>query len=125
MTTTRADFVDADLTIDVGAFQRDESVRYLCQRTGLDDPTGADIVAAAVGDLPLALASAAATIRRRLNPSYSGYVEQLSRYPLDEILPSAGGDYSRSTAAALMISMDDVERADNDGRALQLLQVMS
>jgi hypothetical protein len=125
VTTTRADFVDADLTIDVGAFQRGESVRYLCQRTGLDDPTGAYIVAAAVGDLPLPLASATATIRRRLNPSYSGCAEQLSRYPLDEILPLAGGDYSRSTAAALMISMDDVERADNDGRALQLLQVMS
>ncbi|MEU1955675.1 hypothetical protein [Nocardia rhamnosiphila] len=73
VTTTDQAFTQFGEPIDAGqGFARPESVRYLGEATGLDDPSNADLVANDLGDLPLALSAAAATITgRRLG--YSRY----------------------------------------------------
>ena len=65
-TTDRAfAFAGLGLPVDVSAFTRPQSVGYLRARTGLADRDGADTVAHQLGDLPLGLAQAAATIARQ------------------------------------------------------------
>lgn len=48
---------------EVLMFERHESVEFLLKRTGLDDEKAADILAEALGDLPLALEQAGAYIK--------------------------------------------------------------
>jgi Tfp pilus assembly protein PilF len=48
--------------MNVEVFERDESVSFLIERTGRDEAEAADALAAELGDLPLALAQAAAYI---------------------------------------------------------------
>ena len=62
VTTTDRAFAALGQPVDVSAFTRPQSVGYLRARTGLADEDGADAVAQELGDLPLGLAQAAATI---------------------------------------------------------------
>ncbi|HOV52475.1 MAG TPA: FxSxx-COOH system tetratricopeptide repeat protein, partial [Methanothrix sp.] len=48
--------------IHIQPLRRDESVKFLCKRTGQEDPGGADGLADDLGDLPLALEQAGAYI---------------------------------------------------------------
>ena len=57
--------------LNVEVFERWESVAFLRERTGLDEPEAANALAEGLGDLPLALAQAAAYIE-----SYDLLVEQ-------------------------------------------------
>ena len=65
VTTTDRAFAELGQPVDVSAFTRPQSVGYLRARTGLADEDGADAVAQELGDLPLGLAQAAATIGRQ------------------------------------------------------------
>ena len=47
--------------IDLAELGRAEAVKFLCQRSGCDDQEAAGELAGQLGDLPLALAQAAAT----------------------------------------------------------------
>src|SRR6185437_9858895 len=89
---------------------------------------GAQAVAEELGFLPLALAQAAAVIAgQRLG--YGTYLQRLRRLPVSDLLPPVrAGQYPRSAAAAILLSLDSA-RAGADGQAcdaaLNLLAVLS
>ena len=76
----------------VGAFTRPESVDFLVERTGLDDAEGADRLAEALGDLPIALGQAAATITLDGYSTIDEYLTDLHAYRLEEVVDSFHGD---------------------------------
>jgi tetratricopeptide (TPR) repeat protein len=125
ITSTEQACAELGQLVELPAFRRPESVRYLSQRTGLADEAGADAVAEELGDLPLGLAQAATTIRgQRL--TYSKYLERLHRVPVQSMLNRVpGADYPRSTAAALLMSIEATESSDPTGLTGRLLQVLA
>jgi tetratricopeptide (TPR) repeat protein len=125
ITSTDRAFSELGAAVDVEVFSRAESLDYLRQRTGMDDETGADAIAAELGDLPVALAQAAATIaKQRLR--YPAYLQRLSRVAVAELLGRAAGQgYPRATAAALLLSIETTENQDPSGVTGMLLRVVS
>jgi len=115
--------------VDVSVFTRPESLGYLAARTGMIDDPAADAVADKLGDLPLALAQAAATITGVVGGprlTYSKYLELLARVPVDKLLGRAAGeDYPRPTSAALLLSVQAVEDADPAGLTSLVLRVVA
>lgn len=125
ITSTDRAFSEFGRGVDVAAFSRAESVAYLRQRTEVDDEVGAAAVAAELGDLPVALAQAAAVIRaRRL--TYPQYLQRLARVPVVEMLGRAVGQrYPYATAAALLLSIEATESEDPSGITGLLLRVVA
>ncbi|WP_158023749.1 alpha/beta fold hydrolase [Mycolicibacterium chlorophenolicum] len=115
ITSTSRSFTELGTPIDVSEYTPEESISYLTQRTGLDDQAGASRIAEELGHLPLALSSAAATIKaRRLD--YGAYFALLQERTVVEIMPRReGGGYPRSIAAALMMNVDAVVSSDPGG----------
>lgn len=76
-----------------GRFTRPQSVAFLIEHTGVNDPDGAARVAEALGDLPVALEQAATTIRLVGYPRLDDYLANLREFGLDEPAdgPSSGG----------------------------------
>jgi Tetratricopeptide repeat len=128
ITSTDRAFFAFGVAVDVAAFSRVESLAYLRERTGLADDLGAGKVAEELGDLPLGLAQAAATIARQ-HLTYVAYLERLRRVPIHRILGRvSGSDYPRSAAEALVLSIDAVESGDpasTAGRILRVVAVLS
>ena len=125
VTTTDRAFAGLGQPVDVSAFTRPQSLRYLRARTGLADNDGADTVADQLGDLPLGLAQAAATIARQ-HLTYAQYLERLRQVPVRELLGrSPGEDYPHATAAALLLSVQATETSDPTGLACWLLRVLA
>ncbi|MGW5376636.1 FxSxx-COOH system tetratricopeptide repeat protein [Nocardia sp. NPDC003999] len=115
ITSTDRAFTGFGETVDTAeGFDRAESVEYLRRATGLDDLAGADGLAGEVGDLPLALAAAAATIAvRRLD--YSGYRQLLAVQPLPAAMPQQrGGGYGLAVDQALGLVVDTVTAPTGD-----------
>jgi tetratricopeptide (TPR) repeat protein len=126
ITTTDLSFVVFGQAVYVAAFTRPESLDYLKERTGLDDPSGASAVADELGDLPLALAQAATTIVCRRHLTYRTYLDQLRQVPVENLLGRhPGDDYPRSTAAALLLSIHAAEASDPTGLISRLLRVLA
>ncbi|WP_157125510.1 tetratricopeptide repeat protein, partial [Nocardia salmonicida] len=128
ITSTDRAFVGLGELVDAATgFDRTESVGYLHTATGLDDPTGSDTLATELGDLPLALAAAAATITaQRLD--YHSYQELLAAQPLPAALPrQRGSSYGRAVDQALGLAIDTVITGDTalDGRVRWLVGVMA
>jgi len=67
-----------------GRFMRPQSVAFLIEHTGVNDPDGAARVAEALGDLPVALEQAATTIRLVGYPRLDDYLANLREFGLDE-----------------------------------------
>ena len=125
VTTTDRAFAALGQPVDVSAFTRPQSAGYLRERTGLADEDGADAVAQQLGDLPLGLAQAAATIGRQ-HLTYSTYLERLRQVPVWELLGRVPGeDYPHATAAALLLSVQATEASDPAGLAGWLLRVLA
>ena len=94
-------------TIKVGVFDRSESIDYLLTVTRCDDHDAADALAQRLGDLPLALAQAAATARHK-DLSLARYLKRLeSRRQEPTIHTVAGGDYTVDVATALLMAIKD------------------
>lgn len=72
--------------IRVQQLARTESVAFLIKRTGKDEPSAAEALSKTVGDLPLALAHAAAYIDAN-EISIQNYVELLGNYSKDLLEP--------------------------------------
>ena len=125
ITSTDRSFAEFGEAVDVASFYRGQSLAYLQGRTGLTDEVGADMVAAELGDLPLGLAQAAATIRgQRL--AYLVYLERLRLVPVADLLGRVpSGDYPYSAAAALLLSIQAVEASDSSGLIERLLRVLA
>ena len=125
VTSTDQAFAELGQAVNVAVFTRPESLGYLRARTGLADEDGATAVADELGDLPLGLAQAAATIRRQ-NLDYPSYLHRLRRVPVRALLGSVpGGDYPRATAAALLLSIQATEASDPSGLTSRLLRVVA
>jgi tetratricopeptide (TPR) repeat protein len=128
ITSTDRAFESLGELVDVDVFTREESVRYLHERTGLDDSHSADELAATLGDLPLALAQAAAVIKAR-RQRYSQYLEQLQTVPIAHLLTQRAGEpYRRGAAEAILLALQAAEEADRTGtlsRVLETIAVLS
>ncbi|MFJ2665708.1 tetratricopeptide repeat protein [Nocardia fluminea] len=127
ITSTDRAFAGLGELVDAATgFDRTESLGYLHAATGLDDPTGSDILATEMGDLPLALAAAVATITaQRLD--YDSYQELLAAQPLPAALPHQPVSYGRAVDQALGLAIDTVITGDTalDGRVRWLVGVMA
>ena len=125
ITSTDLAFATFGVAVEVAAFGRAESLGYLRERTGLLDEPGADMVADELGDLPLGLAQAAATIVGQ-HLTYPAYLERLRGVPVRELLGRVpGSDYPRSAAEALLLSIDTSESGDPAGLTGRVLRVMA
>lgn len=92
--------------VDLDKFSRAEAVKFLCQRTGADEPEAAGELADKLGDLPLALAQAAAYIDTR-SMTIGGYLELYRDPVLARRLRDAGLDsaeYPASVARTWLLS---------------------
>jgi tetratricopeptide (TPR) repeat protein len=114
--------------VPVEVFTENEALAFLAERTGADDVRGAQALAAELGYLPLALAQAAAVISgQRLD--YGTYLGRLRALPTQELLrPEAAGQYPRSVAATVLLSVEAMRATDDTGiagAAMELLAVLS
>ena len=101
-TTKRVDWAQAHWRpIDMGGFEREQSIAMLLGRTGQSDRDAADTVADALGDLPVAVSQAAATVKRS-RCSLSTYLDRLRKYSLeDSVRRLDGDDYPDAVGSAL------------------------
>ena len=88
----------------IGNFSRDESVKLLISVTKDSDRETADKLASDLGDLPLAVAQAAATCSRYY-ANLQGYYTDLKATNIEELLePIEGGHYSKGAIASLQLA---------------------
>ena len=93
--------------IRIGVFNRDKSIDYLLTVTESADRAAADTLADRLGDLPLALAQAAATARHK-DLSLAQYLKRLKLHRKEHVIrPVPGGDYTEDVATALWIAVED------------------
>ncbi|MFE0464598.1 FxSxx-COOH system tetratricopeptide repeat protein [Kitasatospora sp. NPDC058965] len=108
--------------LELGAFHRDESLRLLHQHNPTLSGRSAERVADQLGDLPLAVAQAAAWLQESGMPA-ADYLDLLSTTLTDILehtrLPAA--DYPRSVAATWLLSLEELRRSN--ARAAELLEV--
>ncbi|WP_347716054.1 tetratricopeptide repeat protein [uncultured Actinomyces sp.] len=117
-------------TIRIGVFDREKSIDYLLTATKFDDRDAADALADRLGDLPLAIAQAAATARNK-DLSLAWYLQRLdSRGEELVIRPIPGDEYTDDVAMVLWMAVEDTvdsmkngtkEMARRQLRALALL----
>ena len=133
ITTTR--HLDWDglgwLRLAVGAFDREQSVSLLCERTGDTRREAADRIADALGDVPAAITQAAATAQQG-GYSLSGYLDRLSHHPLESrISRLEGANYPDAVGIALLMAYEQVleklrtEHPQQERIAVSLLDALS
>jgi tetratricopeptide (TPR) repeat protein len=124
VTSTSESFRSLGTLVRVTRFDRAQSLEFLAARTGQPASAAADELAEELGNLPLALDQAAATMSQRPYLGYPGYLELLRSVPVDELLAAVdGSDYQRPVAAALLLSVATVERDDPESLPGRLLRV--
>ena len=111
-------------TVAVGVFPREESVAYLLDAAGSLDAEAADAVARRLGDLPLAVAQAAATASDE-EWTLKRYLERLEKYSSRQVIrPVPGDSYTRDVSSALRMAVDSaLNRIDEGLREAARLQV--
>ena len=93
-------------SIKVGVFDRRESINYLLTVTNSDDRDAADALAERLGDLPVAVAQAAATARNK-DLSLARYLQRLdSRGEELVIRPIPGDEYTDDVATVLWMAVE-------------------
>ena len=94
------------LRLTVGAFDREQSITFLCERTGDTHRDAADRIADALGDTPVAVAQAAATAKWG-GCTLSGYLDRLSHHPLESSISRLEGDnYPDAVGIALLMAYE-------------------
>ena len=130
VTTTSIPDESVGYILAVGAFTRPQSVDFIRERTGLDEADGPARLAEALGDLPVALAQAAATIKLNGYATIDEYLADLRKYRLEEVVDRADGEaYPSAVHAALRMAYTSVldkldtqlieDDTDQDGPARQ------
>ncbi|WP_309338604.1 tetratricopeptide repeat protein, partial [Actinomyces oris] len=90
----------------VGIFERKQSIALLCERTGDTHRDTADRIAEALGDLPVAVAQAAATAKWG-GYTLSDYLDRLSNHPLESSISRLeGDDYPDAVGVALFMAYE-------------------
>jgi len=110
ITTTR--HLDWDgqgwLRCTVDAFDREQSITLLCERTGDTHRKAADRIAEALGDVPLAITQAAATAQQG-GYSLSDYLDRLSHHPLESRMGCLeGASCPDAVGIALLMAYEQV-----------------
>ena len=96
-------------------FDRSESIDYLLTVTRCDDHDAADALAQRLGDLPLALAQAAASARNK-DLSLTRYLDRLDSYRSERVIRPVPGDYyADDVATALCMAIEDALENLEDG----------
>ncbi len=96
------------LRLTVGAFDREQSITLLCERTGDTHREAADRIADALGDVPIAITQAAATAKGG-GYTLSGYLDRLSNHPLESRISRLEGDnYPDAVGIALLVAYEQV-----------------
>ena len=110
--------------VAVGVFPREESGAYLLDTAGSQDAEAADAVARRLGDLPLAVAQAAATASDE-EWTLKRYLERLEKYSSRQVIrPVPGDSYTRDVSSALRMAVDSaLNRIDEGLREVARLQV--
>lgn len=94
-------------TVRIGVFDREKSIDYLLTVTNSDDRDAADALAKRLGDLPLAIAQAAAFAQKR-KLDLAQYLGRLDAYRKERVMPAISGHYyARGVATALRVAIDD------------------
>ena len=106
------------LILDIGVFTRPQSVDFVVERTGFDDDAGAARLAEALGDLPVALAQAAATIKLNGYATIDEYLAELGEYRLDEVVDSL-----EKAVVTLLENIDMDEASKNDAQRADVLDM--
>jgi len=116
VTTTRlTDWAGAGwVHVPVGVFEREQSISILLDRTDQTGREAADAVAGALGDLPVAVAQAAATARRG-RYDLADYLETLRRTTLEAgVRRQAGDEYPEAVGVALWLAFQSaLERIED------------
>ena len=131
-TTRRLDWDDPWwLRLTVGAFEREQSITLLCERTGDTHREAADRIAEVLGDVPLAITQAAATAQQG-GYALSGYFDRLSNHPLESNMSRLEGDnYPDAVGIALLMAYEQVleqlrtEHPQQERIAVSLLDALS
>ena len=93
--------------ISVGVFSREESINYLLTVTGSHDRDTADAIAERLGDLPLAIAQAAATARNE-QWTLASYARRLESSCGEKVIRRIRGHYySDPVSVALRMATDN------------------
>ena len=110
--------------VAVGVFPREESVAYLLDAVGSQDVEAADAVAGRLGDLPLAVAQAAATASNE-GWTLRRYLERLEKYSSEQVIrPVPGDSYTDDVSWALLLAVDSaLDRIEGGLRGVARLQV--
>ena len=105
-TTKQVDWEQAHWTpIRVGVFEREQSITMLLCRTGQTDRDAANTIANALGDLPVAVSQAAATIKRS-RCGLATYLDRLRKHSLEDSVRRLDGDeYPAAVGAALKLAV--------------------
>ena len=96
------------LRLTVGAFEREQSIALLCEGTGDTHREAADRIADALGDVPLAIAQAAATAKQG-GYALSGYFDRLNHHLLESNMSRLeGANYPDAVGIALLMAYEQV-----------------
>ena len=96
------------LRLAVGAFDREQSIALLCEHTGDTHREAADRIADALGDVPVAITQAAATAQQG-GYALSGYLDRLSRHPLESSMSRLEGThYPDAVGIVLFMAYEQV-----------------
>ena len=102
-------------SIKVGVFDRNTSINYLLTVTNSDDRDAADALAERLGDLPLAIAQAAATARHK-DLSLARYLQRLDSHGEELLIrPIPGDEYTDDVATALWMAVEDAVDSMKNG----------
>ena len=105
-TTNKVGWEDKWNSIKVGVFDRNTSIEYLLTVTNSDDRDAAEALAERLGNLPLAIAQAAATARNK-DLSLARYLQRLdSRDEELAIRPIPGDEYTDDVAMVLWMAVE-------------------
>ena len=93
-------------SIEVGVFDRNTSIKYLLTVTKSVDHDAADALADRLGDLPLAIAQAAAFAQKR-KLDLAQYLDRLDAYRSGRVMPAITGHYyATDVTKALRVAID-------------------
>jgi tetratricopeptide (TPR) repeat protein len=129
--TSRCPHWDEAAEIAIDVFPRDVAIQYLMKRARKNDPEGADRLAEALGDLPLALDHAGSYLRNGLG-TFDGYIRDLAEFLKRK--PGKGksrGQYPDSVHGTFNLALNRVIAGDPDRgitaipEAEQLMQVLA
>jgi tetratricopeptide (TPR) repeat protein len=119
LTSRNTDWGSLARTLTVSKFDRAESIEFLFKRTGQTDKEAADNLAAALGDLPLALEQAGAYMKRT-GRSLKDFLKAYKEKELEVLKRKEGkpSDYPSTVAATWELSFQKVQEESEVGAGL-------